>query len=130
MKCSLAYLFALVLLASSISNADDSLSLKLEKNYLDILDDWVNRGGPTDEIQETVIGTCSKLVMVTAGAEEKAQLATTEEELHFRVDACAKMTGNRVHPQAQLQKPAIVKMICGEKSVEVFSKLCQRCGLQ
>jgi hypothetical protein len=133
MKYAPVFLFALVLLTftPSGSSADDSLSQKLEKKYFDTLDNWVSRGGPKDEIQETVIGTCGKLVMTTVDAVEKAKLTTTErEEFHFRVDVCSKMTVNRVYPQSQLQNPDTVRMICDEGSVEVFKKLCKRSGLR
>jgi hypothetical protein len=133
MKYVPVFMFALALLtlAPSGSWADDSLSQKLEKKYFDTLDNWVSRGGPANEIQDTVIGTCGKLVMATVDAIEIAKLTTTEqEEFHFRVDVCSKMTVNRAYPQPEFQKSDIVRMICDESSVDVFKKLCKRSGLR
>lgn len=104
---------------------------KLEGEYFRRLDDWVKRGGPVREIQDTVIGTCGKLVMVDASAAEKAKFTTTQRgEFDFRVDVCAKMTVNRVHPQPEFGNQKIVASICDESDVVLYKKLCKRSGLR
>lgn len=126
-----AAVYSMLLLASGISYAEPSAAEKLEENYFSTLDGWVKRGGQVSEVQNTVVETCGKLVMLTVSASEKVALATTQrEEFHFRVDACTKMTVNRVHPQPEFEKKEIVKMICDESKVTVFRKLCSRSGLR
>ena len=85
--------------------AAPTISAKLEEGYFATLDKWVERGGPIVEVQGTVIETCGKLVMATASASERLSLTTTRrEDFHFRVDVCAKITVNRVHPQPEFEK--------------------------
>jgi hypothetical protein len=99
--------------------------------YFSTLDGWVKRGGPVSEIQDTVVQTCGKLVMLTVNASEKLALATTQrDEFHFRVDVCTKMTANRVYPQPEFEKKDIVSMICDESKVSLYRKLCKRSGLR
>jgi hypothetical protein len=114
----------LALVLSGPAYGEDSAELKLEAKYIATLDDWVKRGGPVTEVQKTVVETCGKLVMLTAGTLEKTALATTQrEEFHFRVDVCTKMTVNRVYPQSEFEKKEIVVMICDESKVMLFRKL-------
>ncbi len=104
---------------------------KLEQRYFGTLDAWVARGGPVDEVQQTVVETCGKLVMLTASAAEKAALATTRrEDFHFRVDVCMKITVNRVHPQPEFEKKETVTIICDRIEVGLFKKLCKWSNLR
>lgn len=104
---------------------------KLEAEYYRRLDDWVTRGGPIPEVQDTVVQTCGKLVMWTASVAEKLAFTTTRrDDFDFRVDVCVKMTVNRVHPQPEFEKPHLVKMICDESNVRLFVALCERSGLR
>jgi len=112
-------------------SANPALARSLEDKYFEILDGWVQRGGPTDEVQETVVKTCGELVMYTASASEKLSFMTYErEEFHFRVDACTKMTAHRLYPQPEFQNREIVKMICHESEVPLFKKLCKRAQIR
>lgn len=98
MKNILRAVLFLVALAGATAYGEDSAEEKLEAKYFATLDSWVNRGGPVSEVQETVVQTCGKLVMLTVGASEKLALTTSQrEEFHFRVDVCTKMTVNRVN---------------------------------
>ena len=104
---------------------------KLEAEYYRRLDDWVARGGPIPEVQDTVVQTCGKLVMWTATATEKLAFTTTRrDDFDFRVDVCVKLTVNRIHPQPEFEKPHLVKMICDESNIKVFVALCERGGLR
>jgi hypothetical protein len=110
-------------LFSSAAQGEESATQKMETTYFATLDGWVNRGGPANEIQDTVVQTCGKLVMLTATGPEKLALTTTQrDEFHFRVDVCAKMTVNRVHRQPEFEKKEIVSMICDESNVSLFRK--------
>ena len=103
----------------------------LKERYLRALDRWVAEGGKEAEIQESVIRTCGKLVMVTASAGERLGFVTTQrKEWAYRVDVCAKMTANRVHPQPEFEKVKFVKMICDDSKVQLFRELCVRAGLR
>ena len=125
-----AVLFSVILLVS-LAQSEESPIQKIEATYFATLDGWVNRGGPVNEIQDTVVQTCGKLVMLTATASEKLALTTTQrEEFHFRVDVCTKMTANRVHPQPEFEKKEIVSMICDESKVSLFRKLCKHSKLR
>lgn len=120
----------LVLTASGVYAGED-LPQKLEAQYFGTLDSWVDRGGPVNEVQNTVVETCGKLVMLTVGANERLVLATTQRvEFDLRVDVCTKMTVNRVHPQSEFQKIEIVKTICDESRVALFKKMCHQSGLR
>jgi len=84
-----------------------------------------------NEVQDTVVQTCGKLVMLTVSNSEKVALSTTQrEEFHYRVDVCTKMTINRVHPQPEFEKKEIIRVICDEIKVNLFKKLCKRYGLR
>jgi len=121
-------LVAVTLIATGCPSAHEASDL-LEAKYFETLDDWVFRGGPIDEVQNTVVATCGKLVMSTASLGEMAALTTTQrEEFHFRVDVCTTMTVNRVHPQPEFEKEEIVRGICEESKVGLFRKLCTRIG--
>lgn len=131
MKNILRFAVLAVILVNSTSHGEDNASQKLETKYFATLDSWVNQGGPVNEIQEQVVQTCGKLVMLTADPSEKLALSTTQrEEFHFRVDVCTKMTVNRVYPQPEFEKKEIVSMICDEREVTLFRKLCKRYGLR
>lgn len=121
----------ILILTGSGVYGEESISQKLEAKYFGTLDNWVSRGGPVNEVQNTVVETCGKLVMLTSDANEKLPLATTQrEEFHFRADVCTKMTVNRVHPQPEFQKTEIVKMICDVSRIALFKKMCRHSGLQ
>lgn len=104
---------------------------RLEEQYYGTLDAWVARGGQIDEVQGTVVPTCSKLVMWTATAGEKISFTTTDRrEYDFRVDVCVKTTVHRVHAQPQLQDPRIVQTLCRESKLPLYVELCRRSGLR
>ena len=116
---------------STVTHAEKSATEKLEEKYFQTLDGWVKRGGPVIEIQDTVVKTCGKLVMLIASHSEKASLSTVNRnEFHHRVDVCTKMTVNRVHPQPEFEKKEIIRMICDESKENLFEKLCKRYGFR
>jgi len=103
---------------------------KVKEQYFSSLDHWVESGGNIDTVQKSVVENCGKLTMATASLSEKAQFITTDqEEFHFRVDVCVKMTVNRVHPQPEFEKSDIVNMIC-DGDTPFFQLLCLRSGLR
>lgn len=131
MKSILLFIVSVAFLSSSIAYCEEGISSKLEEKYFATLDDWVRRKGPVNEIDNTVGKTCAKLVMLSASAVEKAAFITTRrDEFDFRVDICAKMTVNRVHPQPEFEKKRIVSGICDENPSPLFIKLCKRSGLR
>lgn len=94
------------------------------------LDSWVARGGPIEELQDTVAATCGKLVMITVSAAERASLASTSrDEFDFRVDVCTKITATRAYPQPEFQNTTIVNAICHPANVELFDLLCRKAQL-
>lgn len=104
---------------------------KVEDKYFETLDGWVRRGGPVAEVQDTVVGTCGKLVSLMASMGENIALTTFQrDEYHFRTDVCVKMTANRASPQPEFEKPEMVEMICDKSKLELFVKLCKRSGLR
>ncbi|HEX3037256.1 MAG TPA: hypothetical protein VHT73_19400 [Thermodesulfobacteriota bacterium] len=128
---SIAAAYLLFLMVAPSSYAETSSTEKLEEKYFSTLDGWVKRGGQISEVQNTVVETCGKLVMLTVSASEKIALSTTQrEEFHFRVDVCTKMTVNRIHPQPEFEKKETIKMICDDSEVVMFKKLCRRSGLR
>lgn len=99
--------------------------------YYRVLDDWVARGGPVDEVQGTVVATCGKLVLQTATLTEQPTLLTTRRaDFDFRVDVCVKMTVHRVHPQPEFDKAEAARILCDESEVGLFKALCGRAGLR
>ena len=131
MKNIAVILLLSAVLVSSVAQSKESATQKVEATYFSILDGWVKRGGPINELQETVVQTCGKLVMLTVNATEKLALTTTQrEEFHFRVDVCTKMTVNRVYPQPEFEKKDVVSMICDDSQVSLYRKLCKRSGLR
>ena len=120
----------MLILIPTDTTAQQGATDKIEEQSLKTLDDWVARGGPTDQIQKTVVETCGKLVMQTASATEIVGfLGSQRQEFDFRVDVCAKMTINRVYKQPEFQKPELVKMTC-ESPIRLFPLLCKRSGLK
>jgi hypothetical protein len=116
---------------ATVAHADKSVTEQLEEKYFQTLDGWVKKGGPVNEVQDTVVKTCGKLVMLTASNSEKTSLSTTQrDQFHNRVDVCTKMTINRVYPQPEFEKKEIVRMICDESKESLFKKLCQRYGFR
>ena len=100
----------------------------LEDKYFQTLNSWVERRGPIEEVQGTVVATCGELVMLNADPAERARLSTTDrEEFHFRVDVCTKMTVNRVYPQPEFENRELVSRICNNAA---FATLCRRSGLR
>jgi hypothetical protein len=98
-------MFLLLGKSAEVAYAEESAGEQLEEKYFRTLDEWVKKGGPTNEIQGVVVNTCGKLVMLNASLAEKAALSTTQrDEFDHRVDVCVKMTVNRVHPQPELRK--------------------------
>ncbi len=118
-------------LVSSVAQGEESATQKVEATYFSTLDGWVKRGGPVNELQDTVVQTCGKLVLLTVNASEKLALVTTQrEEFHIRVDVCTKMTVNRVYPQPEFEKKDIVSTICDDSKASLYRKLCKRSGLR
>jgi hypothetical protein len=132
MKSIRLILFFLILgVLTTGAYAEKSATEQLEERYFRTLDGWVKRGGPVNEIQDTIVKTCGKLVMVTASHAEKASLSTTKrDEFHHRVDVCTKMTVNRVYAQPEFEKKEIIMMICDESKVSLFKELCKRYGFR
>lgn len=123
--------FLLVVGLATTSYAESSVIEKLEEKYFSTLDGWVKGGGQIHEVQNTVVQTCGKLVMLTVSDSEKLALSTERrEDFDFRVDVCVQMTVNRIHPQPQFKKTEMVQMICDDNTVLVFKKLCRRSGLR
>ena len=115
----------------TVAHAEKSATEQLEEKYFQTLDGWVKRGGPMNELQDTVVKTCGKLVMLTASNSEKVSLSTTQkDEFHHRVDVCTKMTVNRVHPQPEFEKKEIIRTFCDESKENLFKKLCKRYGFR
>lgn len=114
----------------SFAATADPVIDEVKERYFLSLDKWVADGGNVETIQMSVVENCGKLVMASASMSEKAAfVSTAQEEFHFRVDVCAKMTVNRVHPQPEFKKKEIVKLICDEGN-ELFVTLCHRSGLR
>ncbi|MEO8341640.1 MAG: hypothetical protein ABI604_18375 [Nitrospirota bacterium] len=133
MRKAISKAFAFLLLSGLVatSYAETTVTEKLEEKYFSTLDGWVKGGGQINEVQNTVVQTCGKLVMLTVNDTEKLALSTTRrEDFDFRVDVCVQMTVNRSHPQPQFKKTEIVQMICDDNTVVVFKKLCRRSGLR
>lgn len=106
-------------------------SKRLEERYLKTLDDWVAHGGRFEDVQNTVVWSCGKLVMLTASAREQVGfMASQREEFDLRVDVCTKLTVNRVYQQPEFQKPEIVQLICDQSGVALYTTLCKRSGLR
>jgi hypothetical protein len=102
----------------------------LNEGYFRVLDGWVARGGPENEIQDTVLRTCGKLVMASASTGERIALSTTRrEDFHFMAGVCAKMTVNRVYPQPDLTTKNVAA-VCDHSGVPLFAALCKRSGLR
>jgi hypothetical protein len=127
--------FALPVLALAFSWATTGTAYaqqvtdRMQESYLAALDHWVAKGGNVNAFQSEVVQNCGKLIMLTATREEVAQfLATDQEEFHFRVDVCAKMTANRVHEQPEFKKANLVHQICNQ-GLPQFKLLCERSGL-
>ena len=66
MKLVIALLICFVSGLIGCSSIEDSITArKLEEQILSALDDWVSSGGVIDDVQNTVVETCGKHVMVT-----------------------------------------------------------------
>ena len=124
-------IFLVISVFATVAHAEKSATEQLEEEYFQTLDGWVKRGGPVIEIQDTVVKTCGKLVMLTASHAEKASLSTIKrDKFHHRVDVCTKMTVNRIHPQPEFEKKEIIRKICDESKENLFKKLCKRYGFR
>lgn len=64
----------------TVAHAEKSATEQLEEKYFQTLDVWVKRGGPVNELQDTVVKTCGKLVMLTVSNSEKVSLSTTQRD--------------------------------------------------
>lgn len=109
------------------------MSAQLRDLYLSQLDAWVTGGGNVADVQNRVVETCGRLIMVTASASEAvAFLNERREDLDLRVDVCMKLTVTRAHPQPEFAKPEIRKIVCEDmpKKQAVFESLCKRAGLR
>lgn len=120
-----------LLIPTLVRSADQKSAWgKVEKKYFQTLDDWVSRGGPIKELEETVVKTCGKLVMLTARTKDKVAMLTTERrEYDFRVDVCAKATAHRIYPQSEFENKEIMKLLCGSEE-QLFVKLLAWSGLR
>jgi len=112
------------------SSVEDSIAArKLEEQLLSVLDDWVSSGGKINDVQNAVVETCGKHVIVTVDGNEKGALSTADtDEFHFRVGVCTDITVNLVQPQPQINDPGTTRIICEESSVILFQKPCSRGG--
>jgi hypothetical protein len=130
-QTQLILVFLFLGLFVTVAHAEKSVTEQLEEKYFQTLDGWVKRGGPANEVQDTVVQTCGKLVMLTVSSSERVALSTIQrEQFHYRVDVCTKITVNRVHPQPEFEKKEIIRIICDESTVSLFKKLCKRYGLR
>ncbi len=93
------------------------------------LDSWVAAGGPVANVQSDVVSVCGRLVVTQGGFFALPLFETiSRNDFNFRVDACTKLTVNRVYPQPEFANPQIVKIIC-QGSDQFFKRLCARTGL-
>lgn len=98
--------------------------------YLAQLDHWVAAGGDPTTIQSDLVENCGKLVIVTTPVLQAIDyLWKDRAEFDFRVDVCAKITANRLYPQPEFQKPALVKMVC-HNGPPLFTEMCRRGGVR
>ncbi len=116
---------------SAPASAQTNRSVRaLENVYLSQLDRWVGEGGPIDGLQNEVVATCGKLVMLMASPGLRSAFVSTDpEEYDLRVDVCTKMTMHRVRAQPQLLQPGVVDLLCDRGNI-LFSRLCERSGLR
>lgn len=130
----LSILLFFIMLSVGCNNQNptgESNSKQVTDQYFLTLDKWVESGGPTNEIQNTVVNTCGKLVMITSSNMERVSLSTTQrDEFNGRVDVCVKITVNRVYPQDDFKNKEIVEMICDKSDVSLFKNMCKRYGLR
>lgn len=64
MNRPLLVLFLLLLAVfPTLTYAQKSATEQLEEKYFQALDGWVKKGGPINELQDTVVKTCGKLVV-------------------------------------------------------------------
>lgn len=125
------FILLMLLMPTFVRSADQKSAWdKVEKKYFQTLDDWVSRGGPMKELEETVVKTCGKLVMLTAGAQDKmAMLTANRREYDFRVDVCVKSTAHRIYPQSEFENKEIMKSLCASQE-SLFVKLLAWSGLR
>ena len=117
-------------LAAAAAAQDSRTIAALENHYFSQLDLWVGQGGPPERLQDEVVATCGKLVMLMATrGEQSAFLSTDRPEFDLRVDVCRTMTVNRVQPQARLADPGVVALIC-DRGNPLFERLCESGGLR
>lgn len=123
-------IFLSVTLFSALACVGSHAASALERKYLQTLDDWVARGAPMAELQDTVVSTCGKFVLLTTSTTERASLLTTaRDEFDFRVDVCTKMMVHRVHPQKEFQDTVILNAVCRRSEVDAFKALCREARL-
>jgi hypothetical protein len=128
---SVVALLALGALPSATAQSPSvTVSQRLEQKYLATLDRWAARGLNTSTLQDSVVATCGKLVMITSSKSDAAALATTwRDEFDFRVDVCTNLTVHRVEKQPRFADPKIVNLVCVKSSVSLYRTLCKRAGL-
>lgn len=89
------------------------LSPAYEKFYLAKLDDWTERGATLAEVNTTVVPSCGKLVLATAGfGETPGLLLWNRAEFAFRVEVCVKAVVNKTHPQPEFKNKKILESLC------------------
>jgi hypothetical protein len=103
-----------------------------EKFYLAKLDDWTKDGAVVADVRTTVVPTCGKLILTTAGVGElPGLLLWNRGELEFRVDVCVKAAVNRAYPQPEFKRKEIVEGLCSSQTrtlnvISVHFGLCDR----
>lgn len=108
------------------------LSPAYEKLYLARLDDWAKRGAPVAEVNTTVVPSCGKLVLATAGfGETPGLLLWNRAEFAFRVDVCVKAAVNKTYPQPEFKNKKIIQTLCSSdnRTLNVITQhfgICQR----
>lgn len=85
----------LVIAVSSLAKGDELT--KMEQLYLDQLQAWLDESADPTTVRERVLEPCSKLIILTATAAEKASLLARKDmdEYDFRASFCMKATVNQ-----------------------------------
>lgn len=122
----------LLVLSGLPARADEGTSAfaVLEGKYFGTLDDWAAGNSGVESIQNEVVPTCGKLIMLRASTAERTAFSTTQrEDFHSLVDICTKITVHRKWPQPEFENPEIRKTICASEN-ELLLQLCVRAGVE
>ena len=83
-----------------------------------------------DEVESVVQPACGMLVTVYATPGERLAFpATLRDEWDFRIDACAKGTVHRIHPQPEFENKAIIEQLCSPDKNKLWQVICERAGV-